>query len=78
MPGFNKPGLWFLENVGLRVIGEIPNGAYRFSTRKFYPMIYLYATKDMLKRNFQNVASIAPRKDDTPELAIKRPASTSG
>lgn len=73
MPGFNKPGLWFLENVGMRTIGEIPNGAYRFSTGKFYPMIYLYATKDMLKRNFQNVAAIAPRKDDMPELAIKRP-----
>ena len=70
MPGFNKPGLWFLENVGMEVIGEIPNSAYRFSTGTFYAMIYLYATKDMLKRSFQNVASIAARKDDALEAAI--------
>ena len=73
MPGFNKPGLWFLENLGMKVIGEIPDAAYRFSTGKFYPMIYLYATKDMLKRNLQNVALIAPRKDDMPEVATKSP-----
>jgi hypothetical protein len=70
MPGFNKPGLWFLENIGLKVIGEIPNGAYRFSTGKFCPMIYLYATKDMVKQNVQNVTSIAPRKDDMREVVL--------
>jgi hypothetical protein len=73
MPKFNKPGLWFLENVGMRVIGEIPSGAYRFSTGKFYPMVYLYATKDMLNRTIQNVTPIAPHKDDTPEVVMKRP-----
>jgi hypothetical protein len=69
MPGFNKPGLWFLENIGLRAIGEIPNAAYRFSTDSFFPMVYLYATKDMMKWNFENIMSIAPRKDDTPEIS---------
>lgn len=49
MPGFNKPGLWFLEKIGLKVVGEIPNAAYRVSTGKFYPMVYLYATKELLE-----------------------------
>ena len=74
MPAFNKPGLWFLENIGLKAIGEIPNAAYRASTGKFYPMVYLYATKDMLKRNSPNVVAIAPRRDAPPELALEHPA----
>jgi hypothetical protein len=60
MPGFNKPGLWFLENVGMKSIGQIPNCAYWVTTDRYYPMFYLYATKDMLKRNSQNVVAIAP------------------
>jgi hypothetical protein len=58
MPAFNKPGLWFLENIGLKAFGEIPNAAYRFSTGKFCPMIYLYATRDMLKRSDRSAEPI--------------------
>lgn len=60
MPAFNKPALWFLQKLGWKVVGEIPNAAYRASTGKFYPMAYLYATKDMLPPDGQRVASIAP------------------
>jgi hypothetical protein len=49
MPAFNRPGLWFLKNLGMKEIGEIPDAAYRFATGRFCPMIYLYATRDMLK-----------------------------
>jgi RimJ/RimL family protein N-acetyltransferase len=63
MPAFNKPALWFLEKVGFSIVGEIPNAAYRFSTGKFYPMIYLYMTKDMLKMG--RVSSVSP---DTPAI----------
>ena len=65
MPGFNKPALWFLQKLGLKVIGEIPNAAYRASTGKFYPMVYLYATKDMLTPDRQRVESIAPLATDS-------------
>lgn len=60
MPGFNRPALWFLEKLGLKVVGEIPNAAYRASTGKFYPMVYLYATKVLLESDCDDVASIAP------------------
>jgi hypothetical protein len=49
MPAFNKPGLWFLQSVGMKVVGEIPDAAYRFATDKFCPMVYLYATRDMVQ-----------------------------
>jgi hypothetical protein len=64
MPAFNKPGLWFLENIGLKAIGEIPNAAFRFSTGKFCPMIYLYATRDMLKRSAPSAEPIVPLGDE--------------
>lgn len=63
MPAFNKPGLWFLENVGLKAIGNIPDGAYRFSTGKFYPMIYLYASRDMLAAACDEVRPDVPIRE---------------
>lgn len=49
MPGFNRPGLWFLEKVGFKAIGEIPSAALRYSTGKFYAMTYLYLTSDAIE-----------------------------
>lgn len=46
MPSFNKPGLWFLESLGFRRIGEIPDAAYRAATASFGPMTYLYLHQD--------------------------------
>lgn len=48
MPGFNRPGLWFLEKVGFKAIGEIPGAALRYTSGKFYPMNYLYLTPDAI------------------------------
>ena len=67
MPAFNKPALWFLEKLGLKIVGEIPNGAYRSSTGKFYPMIYLYATKDLLKSDCPSVELITPLVGSIPD-----------
>ena len=36
MPSFNKPGVWFLEKVGLQAVGEIPNAALEAHTRRVY------------------------------------------
>jgi hypothetical protein len=59
MPAFNKPALWFLQKLGMKAIGEIPDAAYRSWTGRFYPMIYLYVTKDMLTPDRQNVEPLA-------------------
>ncbi|HSM43146.1 MAG TPA: hypothetical protein VK862_20550 [Afifellaceae bacterium] len=48
MPGFNRPGLWFLEKVGFKAIGEMPGAALRYTSGRFYPMTYLYLTPDAI------------------------------
>jgi len=48
MPGFNRPSLWFLEKVGFKTIGEIPDAALRHTRCRFYPMNYLYLTPDAI------------------------------
>jgi hypothetical protein len=70
MPAFNKPGLCFLTNVGFKAVGQIPNAAYRFSTGTFYPMVYLYATKEMIERRTRDLEPITQLVDCSSELAI--------
>jgi hypothetical protein len=48
-PTFNKRAARFIEKVGLRVIGEMPQAAFQFSTGISSSMLYSYITKDMLR-----------------------------
>jgi len=48
-PTFNKRAVRFIERVGLKVIGEMPQAAYQSSTATSSSMLYSYITRDMLK-----------------------------
>lgn len=48
IPAFNRPGIAFLKGIGMQEVGRIPGAALRFSSKAYYPMVYLFLTKAML------------------------------
>jgi hypothetical protein len=48
-PTFNKKAVRFIERVGLKVIGEMPQAAFHFSAGTSSSMLYSYVNRDMLR-----------------------------
>jgi hypothetical protein len=69
-PSFNKLALRFLNRVGLKVIGEIPAGSYRWQDNTPCAMTFSYVDREMLRPDFE----IGTASDGVPAGAAASPA----